>query len=74
MLKKMLIGFAISIAVICALIMLTNRPINAQAQTENLEVLKRLDQVLADQKAILDGIEALKQEIYIIKIRVTQQQ
>jgi len=74
MLKKMFIGLAVSIAVICVLIVLTNRPIRAEGQIDNLEVLKRLDQVLADQKAILEGIEALKQEVYVIKIRVTQQQ
>ena len=33
-----------------------------------------LDEVISGQKAILDGMESLKREMNIVKIRVTQAQ
>jgi len=38
------------------------------------EILNKLDQILSNQKAIMDQMESLKQELNIVKIRVTQQQ
>jgi len=38
------------------------------------DLLRKLDEIVQSQKSILSGIEALKQELNIVKIRVTQQQ
>ena len=40
----------------------------------NDEVLKKLDDVLANQQAILTALAQMREEIQIIKIRVTQVQ
>ena len=37
-------------------------------------ILSKLDQVLSNQKAIMDQIESLREELNIVKIRVTQAQ
>lgn len=73
--KKILIGFIISLVVIAVLLAISDRPSKAEDDTESAvseEVSKKLDQVLKGQKAILDGIESLKEELNIVKIRVTQ--
>ncbi len=75
--KKILIGFVISLVVIAVLLAISDRPSKAEDDTETVtseEVSKKLDQVLNNQKAILDGVESLKQELNIVKIRVTQKQ
>lgn len=47
---------------------------HAQEQGADQVVLAKLDQVLQGQKAIIDQMAALKQELNIIKIRITQAQ
>ncbi|MDD5427923.1 MAG: hypothetical protein PHI58_01660 [Candidatus Omnitrophica bacterium] len=49
--------------------------VNAQDESVNRdEISVKLDQVLSNQKMIMAQIESLKQELTIVKIRVTQQQ
>lgn len=44
----------------------------AQASDQSA-VLSKLDQILNNEKVILDQISSMKQELSVIKIRVTQQ-
>ncbi len=46
----------------------------AQENQNQSEILSKLDQVLNAQKAITNDIAAMKEELNIIKIRVTQTQ
>lgn len=48
----------------------------ARAQDQGVDqsaILSKLDQVLANQKNIMDQMASIKNELAIIKIRVTQQ-
>ncbi|MFA5146552.1 MAG: hypothetical protein WC515_04170 [Candidatus Omnitrophota bacterium] len=72
--KKILLGLFISLIVISLLLAITNRPAKAQNEGSSPEVLKKLDEVLRAQKEVLDGIKSLREEVQIVKIRVTQQQ
>ncbi len=72
--NKIVIGVIISLVVLSMLLAVTGRPINAQGQTSDPEILKKLDEILAGQKTISQKLDTLKEELYIIKIRVTQQQ
>ena len=40
----------------------------------NPEILAKLDQILSGQKALMDQMASIREELNIIKIRVTQQQ
>ena len=49
--------------------------VNAQDETSaQNDISGKLDQILSNQKAIMDQIASLKQELNVVKIRVTQQQ
>ncbi|MFA6321051.1 MAG: hypothetical protein WCY36_04250 [Candidatus Omnitrophota bacterium] len=47
---------------------------NANAQDDSSEVSSKLDQIINNQKAIMEQISSMKQELSVVKIRVTQQQ
>lgn len=46
----------------------------AQAPDLDSEISGKLDAIASDQKVILQELAAIKQELYIIKIRITQAQ
>ena len=71
--KKILIGIVVSAAVISALIMFEGRPVKAEDAAGGA-VLAKLDEVMNNQKAILDELASIKEELGIVKIRVTQMQ
>lgn len=49
--------------------------VNAQDETSvQGDISGKLDQILSNQKAIMDQIASVKQELSVVKIRVTQQQ
>lgn len=70
--KKMLMGF-IAILAIVGLVTFAEQKLNAENDSEG-QISKKLDDVLKNQKAIMQDIALLKQELNIVKIRVTQQQ
>jgi hypothetical protein len=74
-LRVMLIGFLLA-AVIIALPFLLTKATCAEDQSASAlnEIKGKLDQVLSGQRAIANDIASMKQEIDIIKIRVTQSQ
>jgi len=72
--KKMIIGLIISSILLFGIFTAADKALRAETAGSDSEVLKKLDDVLGNQKAILQAMADLKQELYIIKIRVTQQQ
>ena len=76
--KKMLIGLVLFFVTIAALLLVINKPTAAQTAAAgagaNTDIMKKLEDIAKDQKAILDDLAAIKQELYIVKIRVSQNQ
>ena len=67
-----MIGFVVSAAVVASLLALTGNPV--RAQSSDTDTSRKLDDIMKGQKAIQDDIAAIKQELVVIKIRVTQNQ
>lgn len=73
--KNIIVGIGISLIVISSLLAFTGRPIWAQEEAGyDQEITKRLDDIVKTQKEILDSIASMKEELKIIKIRITQAQ
>ena len=73
--RRILLGIGACLIVIVALVAMTNVVIHAEGQgADDPSVLAKLDEVLSGQKAIMADIAAMKEELRIIKIRITQQQ
>ncbi len=73
--KKALSGLVVSLVLIAGLLIVTGRPSSAESSSgDDAAVLSKLDQVLQNQQTILNDIASLKEELRLIKIRVTQQQ
>lgn len=72
--RKIIIGLAISSIVLFGVFTAADKALRAETAGSDSEVLKKLDNVLTNQKAILQGMAEMKQELYVIKIRVTQAQ
>ena len=64
------------IAVVVSAIVLgaTSRVLNAQGAVQDQGIAEKLDAIANTQKAILDDLASIKEELRIIKIRVTQTQ
>ncbi|MFA4982020.1 MAG: hypothetical protein WC592_06095 [Candidatus Omnitrophota bacterium] len=45
-----------------------------QVRAQNEVIIRKLDEILKGQKEVMEGMESLKQEMNVLKIRVTQQQ
>jgi len=71
--KKILIGVVI-LSVAALLFSMTGRMISAQAGASDDMVSSKLDGIIKTQKAIAADIEAIRQDLAVIKIRVTQSQ
>lgn len=72
--RKIFLGLVISLIVIAVLLAVADRKTHAAGGEMDVAVAEQLDQIAQDQKTILEELAAIKQELYIIKIRVTQQQ
>ncbi len=73
--KKMLLWLCILLVVISSFLGATNRPTQAQTSSgTDSTVMAKLDQILDNQKNIIDGLASAREELRIIKIRITQQQ
>ena len=73
-LKKILLGFIIIVALISVFIVSTSRLTHAQGASSDSALFSKLDEILINQKAILDNLSGIKEELRVIKIRVTQSQ
>lgn len=65
---------AFSFLIILALVIFTFTMTHAQNTAADAGIAKKLDDILKNQKTIMQGIESLKSELGIIKIRITQAQ
>ncbi|MDP3730159.1 MAG: hypothetical protein Q8R14_01370 [Candidatus Omnitrophota bacterium] len=72
--KNIIVTLIISLAIMAGVLVMSTNSLRAQAAAPDQEISKKLDDILSNQKTILQGMADLKQELYIIKIRVTQQQ
>lgn len=73
--KKILTGIMLALVLIAAASIFANNRTHAQDQSPDLSAISaKLDQILNNEKAIMDQMAELRQELNIVKIRVTQQQ
>ena len=73
--RKILLGIIACLIVIVALAAMTGVVTHAEGQgTDESSVLAKLDEILNGEKAIMADIAAMREELRVIKIRVTQQQ
>ena len=73
--KRFLLSCIVVFFVIAGLFVITGVITHAEGQgADDPSVLAKLDEVLSGQKAIMADIAAMKEELRIIKIRITQQQ
>jgi len=72
---KTLVWLCILIVVVSSFLGVTSKPTHAQGSSgPGADVIAKLDRVLDNQKTILDDLASIKEELRIIKIRITQQQ
>ena len=72
--RKILIGITAASFLMMAS-MFINSKISAEDQgLDQGAIMAKLDQVLNNQKVIMDQISSMKQELNIVKIRITQTQ
>ena len=72
--RKTIIAFSIIIAVLATLSAITLRATHAQGSSMDPELSSRLNEILSNQRAIMADLAAMKEELNIVKIRVTQAQ
>ena len=71
--KKILIGIMLALVLIGAASIFLSKRTDAQ-EADQSGIMSKLDQILSNEKILVDQITAMRQEINIIKIRVTQSQ
>ena len=74
---KLLTGIILSLLLIAAACLFVNSRTHAEegSSTPDLSILvSRLDQILSNQRTIMDQVASMRQELNVIKIRVTQSQ
>lgn len=73
--KNIIVTLIISLTIMAGILVMSANNLKAQqGPAPDQEISKKLDDILSNQKTILQGMAELKQELYTIKIRVTQQQ
>ena len=73
--KKFTVALIIGLVITLSILIFANRTTRAQESTDSSkEILNKLDSVLNNQKTILQSLASLKEELYVVKIRVTQGQ
>jgi hypothetical protein len=72
--KNILTGLVISLVIIAATLAITNKRIEAQPPSIDPELSNKIEEIRNDQKTILKELAAVRESLYIIKLRVTQNQ
>lgn len=73
--KRVALGLAVSMAVIAVLLAVTDRKIQAQSDNGTTgELAQKIDQIAADQKAVIADLAEIKEQLRILTVRVTQDQ
>ena len=72
--KKMAAALAVALILGAGIIALERTAMVRAADGDSSAVSQKLDQVLTNQKSIMDALASMKEELNIIKIRITQKQ
>jgi hypothetical protein len=73
-LRKSIITFSVIIVILAALSAVTLKATHAQSENLDPALSSKLDQVLANQRSIMAELSAMKEQLRILTIRVTQTQ
>ena len=72
--RRSIIMAVIFLVVAAGLFLFEAKRIQAEEETDSAAVSRKLEEVLGNQKTILAELSAIREEVRIIKIRVTQAQ
>lgn len=72
--RKLLICAALFIAGFAAAVLLTHGTLSAQSSINDADLMAKLDTVVKGQEEVVAAINSIKDDIQIIKVRVTQLQ
>ena len=73
--SKILTGIILAAVLIAAISVFVNSKTHAQDQMQDQSGIEsKLDQILNNEKIIMDQVSSMRQELNVIKIRVTQSQ
>ena len=74
LMRKILAGAAVFIAGIACGLIVTYGPLHAQGSINEVDIMVKLNEISNSQEAVVAAINSMKEDIQIIKIRVTQSQ
>jgi hypothetical protein len=72
--RKILTGAAVFIAGLACGLIFTYGPLHAQESTSEGDIMAKLNAISKGQEDVMAAINSMKEEIHIIKIRITQSQ
>ena len=72
--RKILAGTVVFIAGIACGLILTYGPLHAQGSTSEGDIMAKLNEISKGQEEMMAAINSIKEELQIVKIRVTQSQ
>ena len=72
--KNIIITLAVFLTILVTLLTFTKSTVRAEDTADVTALSAKVDEVLSNQKMILQGLASIKEELNIIKIRITQQQ
>jgi len=73
--NNVIIWVMVAMITISAILVFITGPVKAEDAPPDVSAISaKLDEVLSNQKAILEGIASVKEELRVVKIRITQQQ
>jgi len=70
--KRNIVAGLIVLLVIAGVLFISTNSLRAQNVSNDSDILRKLDEILSNQKAMRDDMNLMRQEIAVIKIRVTQ--
>lgn len=72
--RRILSAAGLFIAGLACGLVFTYGPIHAQSSVSENDIMSKLDEISKGQKGISDSISSMKEDIQVIRIRVTQMQ
>ena len=72
--RKSLTAILLAVVLVVSISVLMSTKTNAQDNQDLTALSSKVDQILSNQRALMEQMDSLKQELNVIKIRVTQQQ
>ena len=71
---RIAVVFVVSLILAVTFLTVTGRMVEAQGDAVSAGLAEKLDAIAADQKVILDELAAMREQLRILTIRVTQSQ